>query len=366
MPAEERWWSGSYFDGRSAARHYVQVRVRPDGLSITGSSINRSWPYAEVRQTQGRAPGEPVRLEYGTAPAEVLVVSDESFLRAVREAAPAQRGRFKPPAARSVRVVLFILTPFAIAASLVVLFGWGLPAFVGSVARRIPVSWERQLGEAVVEHLAPEDQRCGNPATAKAMQTILARLTAGSPPSPYRYDVYVISSDIPNAFAAPGGTIVFTAGLLELTSAPEEVAGVMAHEIQHVLQRHGTQSIVRELSLRALLRLATGDLGGLGTALKTAGQIGALQYRREDEASADRGAVVMLAAARVDPRGMVTVLEKMRDHPMNRFQPPAYLSTHPALDERIAELTRLTAGASVSTPPLLPGRTWSALVRCAP
>lgn len=366
MAAADRSWQGSYFDGRSASRHIVEVRALPEGLSISSPTVSRSWTYAALRQTQGGAPGEPVRLEHGSDPVEVLVVYDDVFLRAIREAAPAQRRRFRPPAARALRIAAFVLTPFAIAGALLFLFRWALPRFVDVVASRIPVAWEQQLGSAVVNNLAPPDRRCANPATAAAMKAILDRLTAAAPPTPYRYVVYVIPEETPNAFAAPGGAIVFTAGLLELTTGPEEVAGVMAHEIQHVIRRHGTQSIVRELSLRALLRLATGDLGGLGTALKTAGQIGALRYSREDEAAADRGAIELLTAAHVDPRGTVTVLEKMKAHPLARFEPPAYLSTHPALDERIASLTQLTAGSAPTIPPLLSGASWSRITTCAP
>jgi Zn-dependent protease with chaperone function len=75
---------------------------------------------------------------------------------------------------------------------------------------------------------------------------------AAAPGSPYHVRLLVADSPVVNAFAAPGGRIVVFRGLLEKTGRPEELAGVLAHEMQHVVLRHPLEAILRQISLRAL------------------------------------------------------------------------------------------------------------------
>jgi Zn-dependent protease with chaperone function len=366
--APDRYWHGWYFDGRTAGRTPVTVRVLREGLGVIGAEGgSRWWSYEEIRRPQETHAGDPVRFEHGGEPPEVLIVPDPSILQAIAAAAP-HRQRFRAPARRSVGVLTTIATAVALVLLGWVLYVWGIPALANAVAVRLPVAWEEQLGEVVVEELAPAARRCRGQSQQDALEQILARLAASAAPAGYRYTLLVMDATTPNAFAAPGGYLVFTQGLLRLADRPEEVAGVMAHEIQHVVQRHATKLLVRELSLRALVSLAGGDLRGLGSALDAARTIGGLRYQRADETSADMGAVRLLAAARVDPGAMVTLLEKLRPGPGTGFEPPAYLSTHPALDDRIAALRRMAASeAPVTSLPLLPRYPWGDIPQiCAP
>lgn len=355
----EARWDGWYYDGRTSNRHAVSVRVLGDGLAIIPKEGGaRHWPYHRIRHTQGLQAGEPVRFEYGRDPAEVLVVPDAGILAAIRRAAPAMQRQFRPPA----KVGRFLAGTIGVAVALVVvgaaLYLWGIPALAVAVAERIPVAWEEQLGAAAIANLTSAHRRCENRAQLAALAQIVEALTGSNPSSPYRYRLTVIASDMPNAFAAPGGYLLITSELLRFADRPEEIAGVLAHEIQHVEHRHATRLLVRELSMRTLVSLALGDLRGLGSAIDTAGRLGALRYQRADETAADRGAVPMLVAARIDPRGMVTMLQKLQQVESRGFAPPPYLSTHPALDERIATLEALTAQTSVNPVPLLPDYPW--------
>jgi len=363
----QRQWDGWYFDGRTARRHPVAVHVFSDGLAIIldeGSS--RRWAYERIRQTQGTHPGELVRFEYGGDPPEALIVPDPAILTAIREAAPARRGRFRAPARRGVWVAATIGTAIALVLLGWGLYAWGIPALADAVAARLPVAWEEQLGAIVTDELAPAERRCGQPEVHEALERVLGVLTASGPPTAYHYTVIVSADDAPNAFAAPGGYVVVTRGLLRLADRSEEVAGVMAHEAQHIVQRHATRLLVRELSFRALVSLAAGDLRGLGSALSAARSLGQMRYQRADETAADREAVRMLAAARIDPHGMVTLFRKLQQSSAAAFEPPAYLSTHPAIDERIATLERLAAESPVDPVPLLPDYPWAELAqRCS-
>lgn len=351
-------WEGWYYDGRTSNRHAVSVRVLGDGLAILQEKAGaRHWAYDRIRHAPGVHAGEPVRFEYAGDPPQVLVVPDGTILAAIHRAAPAVRARFKPPAKAGRFLAGTILVAIALVVVGAALYVWGIPALAVTVAGRVPVAWEEQVGAAAVANLTSMHPRCEAPAQLAALEQIVAALTATNPSSPYRYRLTVIASELPNAFAAPGGHLLMTSALLRFADRPEEIAGVLAHEIQHVEHRHATRLLVRELSMRTLISLALGDLRGLGSAVDTAGRLGALRYQRADETAADGGAVPMLAAARIDPGGMVTMLRKLQVASRG-FTPPPYLSTHPALEERIAALDALIAQTPVTAAPLLPEYPW--------
>src|SRR5438270_501081 len=113
------------------------------------------------------------------------------------------------------------------------------------VGRSGPVQWEAQLGQDVMEEVTRRTERCGDPQLATALEEIVATLTTAWTPSLYTFRVTVLDVPAINALAAPGGYIAVYRGLLEKTEAPEELAGVLAHEMQHVLHRDATRALIR-------------------------------------------------------------------------------------------------------------------------
>lgn len=335
-------WEGSYYDGRTSRRSPARIRVLPSGVWFeTAEGETVWWPYPGIRQTQGGLPGEHVRLEFGTEPARALVIADQTILTAIRTAAPAYRRRFHQASRRSVWTAVTIISLVLIVAVGWVTYAWIIPATADAVALRLPVAWEEKLGEAVADSLAPPVLRCADPSRLADLERILATLTRTIPDSRYRYRLAVINMRVPNAFAAPGGFIVITRGLLELADGPGELAGVLAHEIQHVERRDGTRRLIREVSFRTLVSLALGDAAGLQSVLQAARTLGSLRYQREDELVADEGAVRVLRAARVDPRVLITMFEKFKREVGDMPPALAYLSSHPNIDERISRIRRL-------------------------
>jgi predicted Zn-dependent protease len=357
-----REWSGWYYDGRTAQRTPVVVHLQREGLTlIPREGTSRLWRFAEIRQTQGHHPGEPIRFEHGSDPAEVLIVPDGAILAAIRDVAPPRTMRVRAPTRRTVWMVATAGTVAAIVAVWWLMYAWGIPSLADTVASRLPVAWEEQLGAVVTDAIAPMERRCSNQAQFAALKDILGRLTASGPSAAYRYTLIVTADEIPNAFAAPGGFVVVTRGLLRLSDRPEEVAGVMAHEIQHIVHRHGTKLLVRELSLQAIVSLAAGNLRGLRSTLDAARNLGGLRYRRADEMLADYDAVGLLATSHIDPRGLQLFFERMKQSPA--IQLPVYLSTHPPLEERIAAVSRLVASTPAQPIPLLPDYPWTEITQ---
>lgn len=362
-------WHGSYLDGRTAARHCATIRLMPDGLEITtDAGTTLRWPYGEVRQTQGFYAGEQVRLERGGETPEALLIGSVGFLTALHRAAPTLTGHFHDPRRRRLRVQLTLLAAVAVVGITAALYLWGIPGLAGLVAARVPVSWEERLGQGVVEHLAPPARQCTDPARLGAINEIVATLTAPLPDPRYRFRVMVVNLPAVNAFAAPGGYVVIFRGLLERTQTAEELAGVLAHELQHILQRHATRALLQHASTGILLTALAGDATGAMTyGLESVRALGALRYSRQNEEEADAEGLRMLLAAGVDPAGMLAFFEVLQKQGGEVPGVLAYLSTHPSTAGRIETLKALAAQAPRAPVRLLPDYDWRDITQiCSP
>lgn len=200
------------------------------------------------------------------------------------------------------------------------------------LVQRIPAQQEARIGEAVLAQSRLTSQLIESGASVEALRRIGEKLTTGSP---HRYRWFVAQSQEVNAFAAPGGIVVVNAGLLDAATTPEELAGVLAHEIAHVELRHSLKGIVKSLGLRTLVSLALGDYGGtaLAEGMKRLAELG---FSREAEREADQEGLRRLVAARIDPQGLVRFFELLGKE--QKMAPPEFLSTHPVNIERIAAL----------------------------
>lgn len=168
-------WPGSYYDGRTAHRIPVTITVMATGLRLaTEEGTFLWWPYEQLRLAQGALPGEQIRIERGIErgpePSETLVVSDEAFLSAIREGAPAA-GRHLLPAFRRRHWagVVLLAGAGAVVAGLAV-YVWGIPALADLAAGQMPPAWEERLGQAALESLAPPERRCAAPERDAALR----------------------------------------------------------------------------------------------------------------------------------------------------------------------------------------------------
>ncbi len=356
----EDLWHGRYLDGRVPVPSPTTVRLGPMSLTIRVDGQEREWAYHEIRQTQGFSPNEPVRLEYGDEPAESLAIDDHGFLTAINEAGWAPQGRFDRPDLRRLKFFLSAMGLVIAIGTTAMLYVTALPLLADYVSRHIPIEWEERLGDTVSETLAPTGARVSDPACLEPMQEIVERLTAAIPDCPYTIRLAVVENDVVNAFAAPGGYVVVFTGLIDQAETPEEVAGVLAHELQHILQRHGTRAVVRELATGVVIAAISSGADGLETLLGAATQLTGLSYQRGDEDDADREGMDLLARAGIDGSGMIAFFEKLEGQAPDTPRFVSYLSTHPPTEDRIARLNSLRS-ASYITRPLLDESRWNAL-----
>ena len=326
---------GNYLDGRSAARRPASIRMAQTGLEVSLDDGARLWwPLREIRQTQGSYAGEQVRLERGEPFPEILLVDDPGFLTALHQTAP------------------------SIGAG-AVLYMWGIPAGARLLAAHVPVSWEERLGNAAVKELTGSLRRCVDTEREAAIMAIVDRLLEPVKGVPYTFKVTVVNDPTVNAFAVPGGQIVLLRGLVERSKTPEELAGVLAHEIQHVLKRHATRLLLQHASTGLMLVAVSGDLTGvMAYGIESARVLGSLSYSRGLESEADSEGVRMLLAADVDPTGMIDFFEKLRATEGNLPSATRYLTSHPLAADRVDNLKKLVASIPHQPRPLQLNREW--------
>lgn len=158
----------------------------------------------------------------------------------------------------------------------------------------------------------------------------------------WQWEVNLIAAQDVNAFCMPGGKIAFFSGLVDqLKLTDDEIAIVMGHEIAHALREHGRARMAKGtlLQLGASLGSAILGLGDIGQVVVGQGaQLALLKFSRDDESEADIVGLDIVARAGYDPRAGITLWKKMEI--LNKGAPPQWLSTHPAGNNRIAQMQK--------------------------
>ena len=221
----------------------------------------------------------------------------------------------------------------------------------------MPVWAEKRLADNYMNLLAPEKSRCKNEKRLEKLNLMMNKLLE-SIDTRYKFNLTVVKSDIVNAFALPGGDIVFFSALIEESDNPEQVAGVMAHELQHVINRHGTKGLVKQLSFDVILSALTGSSDGGNAAIQTVKLAGILKYGRDFEEEADREGVKMMIKSNINPNGMVEFFEKINEEEEDVPKYLEYFSTHPKTGSRIANLKDYASSYSDKPEKLFTEKEW--------
>jgi Zn-dependent protease with chaperone function len=319
--------------GFSATGSKVEFDIGDYGLRLVAAEgLDGSPPWAEVAVHKSGWDGSQVRLEWqGKAGRYALMLADAASVAAVRASLP--KGvvgirTSRPDGAtrawsHAMIWFLFVLPVLALVAVI-----WQHDRIAGWAVSHIPVDQERKLGEMVfAQQKAKLKLVEGKP--LELVRDIGARLTRGSA---YKYEFYLADDKVVNAYAMPGGFVVMHTGLLQLADTPEEIAGVLAHEVMHVEKRHSLKGMAKSLGLMATFTLVFGDLGGLAS---IGNDLLGLKFSRDHETEADREGLKALVGAGLGPQGMASFFRKMAAQDKLDL---GFLSTHPASEERFAAI----------------------------
>ena len=164
--------------------------------------------------------------------------------------------------------------------------------------------------------------------------------------SPYKFSFHVLADPrTVNAFALPGGPIFITEGLLRLLKTEGELAGVLGHEIGHVIGRHSSERLAKQQLTQGLigaLVIGSGDFTTAQIGQMVGGMIN-MSYGREDELESDGFGVRIMAEAGYDPRALMRVMEVLAKASGGGSRQPEFFSTHPAPENRAARIKEAIA-----------------------
>ncbi|RMF95349.1 MAG: M48 family peptidase [Gammaproteobacteria bacterium] len=210
---------------------------------------------------------------------------------------------------------------------------------------------ELQIGRSIYKSLRDTGRVMTDPEVQEYIQDVGQKLAAHAQDGEFRFRFFVVDDPAINAFALPGGYIGVHSGLILATANESELAGVLAHEIAHVTQRHISRAIYanQRMSILTMAAMLGAILVGAATGSSDAAQgaIAAAQgfsaqqqinFTRENEYEADRVGVGILASTGFDPQGMPSFFETIgRQSGPLAAQVPEFLRTHPVTVNRIAE-----------------------------
>lgn len=328
---------GEFFDGETSRSQAATVYLHGDGLTIqVGSGARAEWALEDIERLEGPAEAG-LRLTADSHRETRLVLRDAVAIEALLETCPAlqRAGASRRGQRRAFRWV---------AGGLVALALIGVGAFEGAprLAAYTPMRWVAPIGENVRAQATGffGAEECTSAALQRSIDGLVGRLLANVEPStrfdPAMLDVIVVDSEVPNAFAAPGGKLLMFAGILELAGKDHAAGGdmfaaVLAHEIAHARLRHPTRALGRSLGLQFLAQL-----GGAGYGADAGMMLAQMAYGREAEREADALAREMLKDAGIGDAGLAAFFDAVRNRFGGAGEEASFLSTHPPLAERAA------------------------------
>ena len=213
----------------------------------------------------------------------------------------------------------------------------------------LTIQEEREMSSEFMAVVRAQFPLIEDPVINDYVNRVGKRILAAIPPQPFDYQFHVLREDVYNAFATPAGHIFFNSGLFAALDSEDELAGIIGHEIAHVVCRHISDRIEnsKKIGMATLAGMVAGVLlgvGGAGAAASAvtvgsvaAGQTAALAYSRDNEMQADQLGLEYLALAGYSGEGLLTSLKKIRSKQWyGSEQIPTYLTTHPASEARMS------------------------------
>jgi len=343
-------FAGALYSGRDANAVAVQCEAADGVLRIRGAGIEFGAELSRIKVSPRLARTHRIlRLPDG-----LQVHTDDND--AVDAAFP-QRNRLEALVDRLERhwraaVASVALTLIAATAFFTVVLPW----LADRAAQKIPFAVEREMGKqalSVLQRLAlksstiPEERQ-------QALRARFAGFVRGIPGgAEYAVDFFSAPGIGANAFALPGGTIVFTDDMLQMLQSDDEFLAVAAHEIGHEQHRHVLRLVLRDSAVVVIGALFAGDVGSAGT-LVVAVPTFLLEnhYTRAFEAEADEYAFTQLAAHAISPQVFADVMRKFEAaHPELKDTSMAYASSHPPTQERITRAEQAARDYSAAHAP---------------
>ena len=336
--------SALYYDGQTSAAHRVEIETQNGDLVIFFQDGHKiSWATNDVKFVEPPTATTAVRLRRGFEGVERLVIEDGRCADELRLHFPLINKGDKIWSKNAKR--FFIWGGIAIA-SLVFTVLVAIPIVAEQVVDHLPASFENQMGkqatDQIIKAVAFLEKRnsetqliCGVPG-GKAEQILNKLITRFLPADTQGLapNLKVVDLKMENAFALPGGHMVLFRGLLDVMESPDELAGVLAHELGHLNYKHSTKVFIEQTGTSVLIGLLFGDVTG-GTALAGIGQ--ALlnsAHTRDAEREADAFALEVLNRENISALPAARFFERLHEKDGGLEKTLGLLNTHPMSQDR--------------------------------
>lgn len=283
--------AAQWYDGHNAVRHEgVAVWDGGQSLSLTSPTSVMDVPFGDLTWGEERG-GEKVYRRTSEPDFRLILPSDIPPGIAAHLPAKATYGAWVDKLGLGKAAAAFAAVSIAAVALFMTAPDWLGP--------RVPVSWERNLGDAMIGNFG--GRMCSTPAGDAAM----AKLLDAVDPAEEQVRANVANIDMVNAVAVPGGRVMLFDGLVQQAETPEELAGVLGHEVGHVRERHVMTALLRQFGLSILLSGANSGVG------ETVFGLASMGYSRDAEREADIYSRARMAESDVSPLGAAAFFERL-------------------------------------------------------
>jgi predicted Zn-dependent protease len=324
-------FSGVIFGkGFADAGQPVSFDADTGGISFEVTNRGASPRWRDITIAKSGWDGTQLRLEWRSDAGTIaLTVSDAAAVQALGALA-GRRAALAAGVSSATRAWVWGIIGATVVMPLLLLVALLMAheRIAGWIVDRVSVEQETRFGAQLFEQ-----QKAGlkllDGAPLKMVIELGAKLTPGSR---YQFKFHVADDKSVNAYAMPGGFIVVHSGLLALADNADEVAGVLAHEISHVEKRHSLRAMAQSAGLYATVAILFGDLGRIASA---GAELLSLKFSRDHEREADSNGLGLLVKGGLQPAAMASFFRKMA---AQGGGVPAFLSTHPASEERFAAI----------------------------
>jgi predicted Zn-dependent protease len=187
---------------------------------------------------------------------------------------------------------------------------------------------EEKLGKIFLETFRHKDNEITDRNVTEPIDSLVSVICRKNDLESLTIEIYILRNDEVNAFALPGNRIVLFTGLIKAADSPEELCGVLCHELAHIEKGHVMKKLIKEVGLNALVSMAT---SGAGPELlqQTAGLISSTAYDRNLESEADSRAAELLDNAQIDPKPFADFLTRVIAEEGKNPASIPWISTHP-------------------------------------
>lgn len=216
---------------------------------------------------------------------------------------------------------------------------------------------EVKLGEIFWEIFKKSETEYQHPLVIQSIDSIVTKICVANKIDRHLIKEHVIDKDEINAFALPDGHLIIYTGLIVAAENPEELSGVICHEIAHVELDHVMKKLVKEVGLSVLISMTAGNSGS-EMIRKTAKMLSSTAFDRSLEKEADIKAIEYLAEAKISPAPFADFLYKLAGEENEVMKYLSWISTHPDSKERAAYIIEHSKDLSITNEAVLAQETW--------